>query len=364
MERILFITSSSINGGAQKHIRDMFIALTNKGLQVYLVAPSGWLTDELNRYKGRIFILDASLKNVKKLRSIMDEIKPDIVNTFILSGGCFGYLAWLKKKYGKIFVTVNNPVLYDGVNQLNSILYPQLYKWMAKGCSAFLVKSKTVKDEVAEIIKDRHKAISIKNGIDFFVFNKDGEYKDIKEELGLPCDAFIITNVGMLDKRKGQYYLIGAAKQLVEKYDKMYFLLVGDGDDRLSLVAQIAELGLEERVLLLGKRKDINRVLYYTDIFVLPSLHEGLPNALMEAMSMGLQCVATDVGGVRELISDESLGIVIQPKSESEIKKAIETLLSDGSHRAKMGIASYEKMKNQYELGVVVNELRDIYETC
>lgn len=361
MEKILFITSSSINGGAQKHIRDMFIALTKKGLQLYLVAPSGWLTDELSLYQEKIFIMDASLKNVKRLCSIMDEIKPDIVNTFILSGGCFGYLAWLKRRYGKIFVTVNNPIQYDGISKLNSNIYPQLYKWMSKGCCSFLTKSKTLENEVATIIGNKHKVMSIRNGIDFSVFDKDGEYTDIKEELGIPSDAIIITNVAVLDKRKGQCYLIDAAKKLVEQYDRIYFLIVGDGEEKAALNTQIEDLQLNERVLLLGKRRDINRILSFTDVFVLSSLHEGLPNALMEAMSMGLPCIATDVGGVRELISDKLQGIVIKTKSASEIEKGVVKLLSSKLLREKIGAAAYEKMKKYYELGAVADELRVIY---
>ena len=363
MEKILFITSSSVNGGAQKHIRDMFIALSSKRLQVYLVAPNGWLTAELYTYQNKIFIMDASLKNVKKLRSTMDEIKPDIVNTFILSGGCFGYLAWLKREYGKIFITVNNPVLYDGVTKLNSIIYPQLYKWMDKSCSLFITKSKTIENEVASIINDKHKVKSIKNGIDFSVFDKDGKYENIKKELGIPIDALIITNVAALNKRKGQINLITAAKKIIEKNNNIYFLIVGDGDERVTLNKQIKALGIKDSVFLLGKRNDINRILGYTDIFILPSLHEGLPNALMEAMSMGVPCIATDVGGVRELISNDSLGIVIQPKSSQAIEVAVNCLINSLPLRKKMGQAARAKMQNYYELGAVADELLEIYKS-
>ena len=137
--RILFITSSSINGGAQKHIREMFKSLLGLGHDIYIAAPNGWLLDELRDYKDRTFPLDSLKSGVRCISDVMENVKPDITNTFILSGGILGTLAWRKKKYGKLFVTVNNPVIYDGISTIGKLFYPHMYRWMSKYVSAFLV---------------------------------------------------------------------------------------------------------------------------------------------------------------------------------------------------------------------------------
>jgi len=360
--KILFITSSSINGGAQKHIKEMFLCLTRMGHAVKLVAPQGWLTNELKEFPENVIVMDSSWRNIQKLSSVIEAFQPDITNTFILSGGCFGVAAWKKKKYGKIFVTVNNPVIYDGISRINRIIYPLLYKWMTKYVSAFLVKSDKVRDEVKTVIRNRCEVVSIKNGIDFKCFNKDGEYSDLRETLGFSKEDIILSNVAALEERKGQKYLLNAVAKLKEKYP-IRTLIVGEGSIRGELEKQIEEQDLRNNVFLLGARKDINNILYNSDIFVLPSLHEGLPNALMEAMAMGKPCIAADVGGVRQLITNEREGIVVDSKDSEGIRKAVEKIINNAEYAEEIKHNAYQKMKNEFDQSAVTQELLNIYTT-
>ena len=358
---ILFVTSSSINGGAQKHIREMFVSLTKEGHEVYLAAPEGWLLDELTAYCNHLYPLTSMRKSRKELEALIEKIKPDVTNTFILSGGVAGTLAWKKKKYGKLFVTVNNPVIYDGVSFAGRILFPLFYKWMSKYANAFLVKSDTVKDEVETVIRDRKPVLSIKNGIDFKIFDKEATYPDLHQILGIEKDDIVVTNVAVLEQRKGQEHLIEAVSELRKNYP-IHLFLAGEGSNRQNLERQIKELDAEEYVHLLGRRSDVNCVLSNSDIFVLSSYHEGLPNSLMEAMAMGLPCVATDVGGVRQLISDKEEGVVVHPKSTEEIVMAINYLLGNKDFAKRMGHSAYEKMRDCYSQETAVQELEAIYE--
>lgn len=358
--KILFVTSSSIQGGAQKHIRDMFRSFSRMGHDVYLVAPSGWLTDELHVYEEKLILVKACLKNVPVLQQVYEEIKPDIINTFILSGGVFGTLAWKKKKYGKIFITVNNPVIYPGISIIKRGFFPFLYRWMSRYASAFLVKADAVRDEVAKIIKNQKPVISIKNGIDFNIFDKDRNYPDIRAALGIKQEDVVITNVAALDVRKGQEYLIKAAVELRTQYP-IHIFLVGEGNDEDKLKVLVRTYQAEEYIHFLGRRKDINCILASTDIFVLPSIHEGLPNALMEAMAMGLPCIATDVGGVRQLIEDGIDGIVISSKSVCGIVEGVKSLLSHPELAEKLEDSAFQRMWKQYRQEAVSRELDEIY---
>jgi len=358
--KILFITSSSINGGAQKHIKEMFLCLTRMGHIVKLVAPSGWLTKELEEHSKNVILLSSSYRNIRRLSSVIRDFQPDVTNTFILSGGCFGVAAWKKIKCGRIFVTVNNPVIYDGISFLNRMIYPRLYQWMSKYASAFLVKSDKVRDEVKKVIKERCKVLSIKNGIDFNHFNKDARYTDLRKELGFSEKDIIISNVAALEERKGQKYLLDAVADLKKKYP-VRALVVGEGSIRKELEQQIEADNLQQVVCLLGPRKDINAILYNSDIFVLPSIHEGLPNALMEAMAMEKPCVATDVGGVRQLITNEQEGIVVESKSAKSLRKAIETIITDPQYAKTIKENAYRKIRNEFDQAAVTQELLDIY---
>lgn len=358
--RILFVTSSSINGGAQKHIRDMFRCLSESGNDVYLAAPEGWLTDELAKYSKKIYKINVDFHTIHELSSIFDAVKPDITNTFILSGGVFGTLSWKKRKYGKLFVTVNNPIIYDGISRKGKILYPLFYKWMAKYANAFLVKSDKVRDEVEETINSKKPVISIKNGIDFSIFDKDAMYLNLRNDLGISDNEIVITNVAVLDERKGQMHLIEAVNNLHTKYP-VQLLLVGEGPYRGRLEKKILDLRAESYIHLIGRRSDVNCVLANSDIFVLSSFHEGLPNALMEAMSMAIPCIATDVGGVRQLITNSNEGVVIQARNSDQIVKAVEFLLNNREKMREVGKYGYMRIKNEYEQSKVASELLEIY---
>ncbi len=274
--KILFITSSSINGGAQKHIRDMFRCLSKENNQVSLVAPAGWLTDELAEYSERLTIL-RSINDSAAIERVMRDVAPDITNTFILSGGVAGTKAWNKVKSGKLFVTVNNPVIYEGISLQGRILYPLFYRWMSKSATAFLVKSDSVREEVATVIKNKKPVFSIKNGIDFDVFRCDGVYPDLRTELGISSSDIIVTNVAVLEERKGQRYLIDSVKAVRDSGKAVHLLLVGEGTDALPLKKYVSDAGAERYIHFLGRRSDVNSILANSDIFVLSSLHEGLP---------------------------------------------------------------------------------------
>lgn len=358
--KILFITSSSINGGAQKHIRDMFRSLTSMGHNVYIFAPRGWLLDELKEYSAMIYSFEPSKLIIPSLLKVIDQIKPDVTNTFILSGGFIGTLVWKKQKYGKLFVTVNNPVIYDGISLLRKICYPYIYRWMSKYTSAFLVKSDMVRNEVASIIREVKPVISIKNGIDFSFFNKDAYYTSLRDEIGIRANDIVITNVAVLNQRKGQVHLIEAIAALKDKYP-IHLILAGEGSYRDSLKVLISRLKVQSNIHLIGRRSDINRVLAASNIFVLSSYHEGLPNSLMEAMAMGLPIITTDVGGVRQLVKEGYSGIIIPAKSTEDIIISIEKYLSDSSLAKLYSQNAYNYLYNNFKQEVVAAELIEIY---
>lgn len=358
--KILFITSSSINGGAQKHIRDMFRCFMQSGDDVYIAAPKGWLLDELSEYGDRCRPIENSLRSIPYLTELIRELQPEITNTFILSGGCLGVAAWKNVRCGKIFVTVNNPVIYEGISSAGRLLYPLLYRWMSRYAAAFLVKSDTVREEVSCVIRQRKPVVSIKNGIDFSVFDKDAEYPDLRRPLGLSGEDVVISNIAALNERKGQRYLIDAVCALRARYP-VHLLLVGEGPEKDAYQQLVAHSCAESFVHFLGRRSDINCILANSDIFVLPSLHEGLPNALMEGMAMGLPCVATDVGGVRQLIPDDSAGLVVSSKSASQLETALEQVLQHRDSAATMGKAASQRMRTEYSLYTAASQLKEFY---
>jgi len=154
--------------------------------------------------------------------------------------------------------------------------------------------------------------------------------RELRQELGLN-NELIISYVGRLHPIKGVHHLIEAVSGVEEDFK---VLIVGDGPQREELKNLVKKRGLENKILFLGFRRDIPKILASTDIFVLPSLSEGLPRALLEAMAAGKACVVTDIGLP---VENHKTAIVVPPGDTKELRKAIELLLKDDRLRKSLG---------------------------
>ncbi len=359
--KIVYLTSNSRQGGAQKHLRDMFRALVELGHDLYLIAPEGWLVEELGATPDHLFVLELHWGTTSRVAEILEQIQPDIVHTFLLRGGVNGCLAWKRSQYGRLYVTVNNPVIYEGIKHLNRFLYPCFYRWLARSGAVFLAKSEQLRDEVRRVVGNQVPTLAIKNGVDFALFDRYRKYPDLRAQWHIPHEALVIASVGALEMRKGHCYLLEVVARLAAEHPNIYCCLVGSGSEEANLRVQNERLGIGDQVRLLGSRHDINAVLANADVFALPSLHEGLPNALLEAMAMGLPCVASEVGGVRELLAEPGMGSVVPPGSAEALYQELGRYLADSALRRATGERAYSKVKDEYDQSAVLAQLLSIY---
>jgi glycosyltransferase involved in cell wall biosynthesis len=174
-----------------------------------------------------------------------------------------------------------------------------------------------------------------------------------------PAGSFIITpGASRVTARKGIKYLIEAVGQLAEKYPQIILKIIGDGNEKENLEKLVAEKGLQGSVIFLGRIPHEQVTPYYQEasVFVLPSLNEGMSNAMLEALAVGLPILATDTGGSTELVKDRVNGYIIQMKDGADIAAKLEKILTDENLRASMSRASrelaeslsWEKVARQY----------------
>lgn len=151
--------------------------------------------------------------------------------------------------------------------------------------------------------------------------------KEIKDNNGI-----IISNIGRLSEQKGQIYFIEAAKNVITQYNNVYFFIIGSGEDEEKLREKIKDLNLEDKIFMLGYRKDVKSLMKQSDIICLSSLWEGLPLVPIEAISLGKIVVATDVGGTCEIIQDGFNGYICQKRSSKELSNCIINALLNKSN--------------------------------
>lgn len=166
----------------------------------------------------------------------------------------------------------------------------------------------------------------------------------------------IILSTGRLAAQKGFQYLIDAAKDLTESDEDIHFVIAGKGKLEHTLKKQIASLQLEERVHLIGFHSNIASLLKAADIFVLPSLYEGMPNSLMEALANGVPAVSTNVNGVSELMIDGEHGYIIPSADVDALKISIKKLL-EADNREQMGKNASLHVANKFSVAKMVTEL-------
>jgi len=164
-------------------------------------------------------------------------------------------------------------------------------------------------------------------------------------------DTSIITTVARLSVQKGLGDLVQAAPALLRRRPQARFVIVGDGDQRATLAAQIAAAGLTRQVFLAGALppETLARWLAASDLFVLPSHFEGIPISLLEAMAAGCPPIATSVGGVPEVISDDTLGLLVAPHQPDQLAAAILSLLDRPDDRARIGAAARARVTRDFD---------------
>jgi len=206
------------------------------------------------------------------------------------------------------------------------------------------------------------KLVVIPNGVDPNDYRNLPSKAEARNLSQLPDSAFIIGTIGRMHRVKGLYILLAAFAQLAELNRSVHLLFVGEGTDRQLLIDQAQDFGLNSKVTFLAFQKDIPKLLPALDLFVAASLHEGMPNAVIEAMAAGLPVVATDVGGTPEVVQDGQTGFLVPPGEYEALAISICKLLEDPDLRCRMGKEGKERVAKYFSIEQMTQQFEQLYE--
>lgn len=197
------------------------------------------------------------------------------------------------------------------------------------------------------------KLLVIPNGVDAAAFDRSrwstAELSALRAELSGGADGPLLLTVARLHPQKGHADLLAAAPQILAAHPTATLVLVGEGDLRPQIEAQIAAAGLGSRVRLTGRRADVPRLLAAADMLILPSISEGMPNVVLEAMAAGVAVVATAVDGTRTLVCDGQTGRLVPPGLPAELAGAVIALLDDPARRAALAARASAQVREAYD---------------
>lgn len=208
------------------------------------------------------------------------------------------------------------------------------------------------------------KIIVIENGIEIDKYNTLDEFDKLayKKSLKIDPNSFVIGTLGRLTPQKGHVFLLEAAKKVLSKNMPVMFLIVGDGHLKDYLEAYAKNLGISENIKFLGFRKDISSLLKIMDIFVMSSIDEGLPMAMLEAMAARTPVIVTSVGDIPKVIKDNENGILVEPRKNDILAEKIIYLLNNEQKRKEFSEKAFKTAVNNYSNEAMCKEYLKVYE--
>jgi len=334
-------------GACEENVPNLCVEAVDRGVRILFVPD---LVREISPYRD----IKAWLHLVRILR----WGRFDVLHTHTSKAGILGRAAavWIHPRPA-IVHSPHGHVFYGYFGKTKSFLFMLLERcagWVTD--RMIVLTTQGMRDHEKLGIMPATRMQVIPSGVDMKRF-RDAESVNFRERLGLSQGSFLVGSVGRLVEVKGHIYLIRAVADL----DDVHVILIGEGalEERLRLEA--ARLGIQRRLHLLGFSEQIPELLKGLDLFVLPSLNEGMGRALVEAMASGLPCVATRVGGVVDLIQDGITGLLVPSQDEMALSKAIQNLMKNPQKRASLGTLARQWVGETYSREYMVNRIASLY---
>ncbi len=354
-------------GGGQVNLLSLAKNLDRSRFNISVCSRDGGpLVEEVNK-SGLVhfpvtFHKKISRKIVQDIVRLQEENHFDILHTHGGVAGLFGRWAARKCPPSVLIHTLHGIHYLHYRNPLWRYMFVLLERYFARWTDALIFVSRADLNKGQEKrLAPREKIFVIENGIDFSSYIFKQEKTSAHLEIGIDASHPLVGTVARLHRQKGLPYLIKAAKKISVRLPKLKVLIVGEGPERKKLERLIKKMKLTGIVRLLGERKDAAKILSSLDIFILPSLWEGLPYALIEAGAYGKAVVASDVEGIDELINDGETGILVEPKNSRALAESIIRLLEESEYRSRIGENLRKSLLPRYTLSKMVQQTQELY---
>jgi glycosyltransferase involved in cell wall biosynthesis len=240
-----------------------------------------------------------------------------------------------------------------------------LYYWIDRRCLRRYDRVICVSEDLLQSCIDSgvpaDRCVLVENAIDIDQYRRKLGTDAAKTALGFPPDRVLIGAVGRLSAEKGFDQLISAVADLVSSGRNVQLVIVGEGDQRQQLEAQIADQPDRSRFQLLGYRPDMRELYQAIDVFALSSLREGLPNVVLEAMAMEVPVVASRVAGVPNLIQHEKNGVLFDVGDRTELTRLLGMLVDQSALRERLAEAARRTIQTRYSFSVRMQRIGGIY---
>lgn len=359
--RVLYIIDTLAFGGAQRQLLELIKGVLNDGryepaLCFYVNRVD--FEEAFRALRIPIYRIDKKNKNpilfLMSLVRLIREAKAKIVHTYLVSPNFWGRLAAI---IAFVPIIIASERIYNPDKPKREIFADRFFKLFT---SMIIVNSRSAEEFLKK--KERinpNKIKTIYNGIDLSLFEYISD-NPLKTRYSIPDSCIVIGIVGRLVEQKGHEFLFKALSEIHQKGWKL--LIIGEGILRESLFRLSEELGISQNIVWVGTSNEVSAFMKMFDFLVLPSLWEGFPNVILEAMAAGKPVIATDVGENNIMVINNKTGFLVPPRDIVQLRKAVEFYLDNAEARLKHGIEGRGLVKKKFINTVMVNETLSVYD--
>jgi glycosyltransferase involved in cell wall biosynthesis len=356
---VLEIIGDSSLAGAPRHLLSILENLDRDNFEVYSICPPGPLAGEIRDIRRKVEVEVIAMKSrsdlvaIEKIRKYIKHIKPDVIHIHGTRAGSLGRLA---------SIGLGKPVIYTehlwtkDFNLDNSFL-----NYIHHMAGWFLDLFTTLNLAVSESVKEFmiHSHISYADKIEV-VYNGIEPTKS-KADIFVDHKEFKLGTIGTLIPVKGIQYLIQALPIVRREFPEVKLEIIGEGPYKKSLVKEVKRRKLEKYVIFSGFQAEIEKSLMGMDMYIQPSISESFGLAIVQAMSVGLPIVATNAGGIPEVISDGKTGLLVAPGKPKELATAIIKILRDRTLAHYLGDNARKESVVRFNLKDMIDQVENIY---
>ena len=362
--RLLYVAGNFVTGGAERHLLEMWrridrerfdvriAVLKREGAFTPLVEATGLPIHDLG--VGRRIYDPSGLRGLLRLVSLVREFRPDVIHGYLFGPNLFAALAGRLCRVPVVCVAKRNVDAFESPRQIS---VQRLAHRLATHVTAV---SREVGASSVALGIPASRVTVIENGVDVTRFDGVTRRDALPGLEAVPSGVPLIGSVGCLAPRKDYGTLLAALARVAARRD-FRCAIAGDGPDRAALEARAAELGIADRVVFLGERSDVDRLLPAFDLFTLSSREEGIPNALLEAMAAARPCVATRVGGNAEVLDDGRTGWLVPAQDPEALAAALGDALARPDEAARRGAAARRAMVEERSIEAMVRRHEEFY---
>lgn len=374
--KVLYVITSLGAGGAERSLAEMLPVLRENGVEpvvLSLYARVEGFEQEVRDagFETRVVRGRHLASRVLEARALLRAERPAIVHTTLFDADLVGRLAAARAEVAVVTSLVNTS--YDEVRLHD----PNVPAWKLRAVQAvegwtarhltdhFHAVSQAVKDSAVRALRIPAEQVTvIPRGRDTRRLGAPGEERRRRARvtLGLAPDDLVLVTVGRQEFQKGQRFLLEAVETLSDRHLRLLVLLAGrEGHESANLRVLAARPALRGRVRLLGFREDIPEILAAGDLFVFPSLYEGLGGAVVEAMALGLPVIVSDLPALREVVEEGGNALLVPPEDVQALAGAIDSLLGDPARRQSFGARSRVLFREAFSLERAAKQMLDLY---